>query len=117
MDIMTPSYLFSCISLLLMGYNTRYLSLSKLIRELFEEDKISRKEINYDLILLFRKRLKYIKKLQLFSIYALISSVVSTFLILLNLKGYKVSFATALVLFMISLYYSLKEIITSAKQY
>ena len=115
MDIMTPSYLFSAISMLLMGYNTRYLAILKIIRNTFE--KRNGKLEKYDNVILFRKRLKYIKKLQLFSIYSLISSVFSIFLILLDLKFQEETFALSLIFFMISLCYSILEILLSTKQF
>ena len=113
MDIMTPSYLFSAISLLLMGYNTRYIALTKLIRTRCKGDFLEEKE-KLDLKI-FRKRLEYIKKLQLFSIYSLFLSVISTFLILLNTILQKESFVLALLFFLISLYYSIRENFLSAK--
>lgn len=113
MDIMTPSYLFSAISLLLMGYNTRYLALAKLIREKCKK-KCSEKENKLNLII-FRKRLEYIKKLQMFSLYSLIFSVISTFLILLNFSFQREAFVLSLLLFLVSLYYSIKENFLSTK--
>lgn len=113
MDTMTPSYLFSAISLLLMGYNTRYLALTKLIRERCNR-KCSEKDNKLNLII-FRKRLEYIKKLQMFSIYSLIFSVISTFLILLNFSFQRETFTLSLLLFLISLYYSIKENFLSTK--
>lgn len=113
MDIIIPSYLFSAISLLLMGYNTRYLALSKLIRDFYKNNEITKKDIEN--IPLFRKRLGYIKKLQMFSLYSLIFSVLSTFLILLNCSFQRETFALALILFMLSLYYSLREVLLSTK--
>ena len=37
MDIMIPSYLFSAISMLLMGYNNRYLAIARIIRDFFKD--------------------------------------------------------------------------------
>jgi hypothetical protein len=113
MDIMTPSYLFSAISLLLMGYNTRYLALTKLIRERCKRE--CREEENKLNLIIFRKRLEYIKKLQLFSLYSLIFSVISTLLILLKFTFQREAFALSLLLFLVSLYYSIKENFLSTK--
>ena len=40
MDIMIPSYLFSAISMLLMGYNNRYLAIARIIRDFFKDKKV-----------------------------------------------------------------------------
>ncbi len=117
MDIMTPSYLFSAISMLLMGYNTRYLAITRIIRDFFNDKKVNLSKEDFENIELFRKRLGYIKKLQLFSLYSLLSATISIFLILIEYKFQRESFALALIFFMISLYYSLREIIISTKQF
>jgi len=111
MDIIIPSYLFSAISLLLMGYNTRYLILVKLIRDAC----INGYSEKIDKITIFRKRLEYIKKLQMYSLYSLISAVFSTILILLDLQWQREFFALALLFFMISLIFSIKEILLSTE--
>ena len=41
MDIMIPSYLFSAISMLLMGYNNRYLAIARIIRDFFKDKKVN----------------------------------------------------------------------------
>ncbi|MBP6409312.1 MAG: DUF2721 domain-containing protein [Fusobacteriaceae bacterium] len=117
MDIMIPSYLFSAISMLLMGYNNRYLAIARIIRDFFKDKKVNLGKEDFENIELFRKRLGYIKKLQMFSLYSLLSATISIFLILIEYRLQRESFALALIFFMISLYYSLREILISTKQF
>lgn len=116
MDITTPGYLFSAISMLLMGYNTRYLVISRIIRAFFKNPDIEAEKA-LENIKVFRKRLAYIKKLQMYSLYSLLCATLSIFLILMNLKFERESFALSLIFFMISLYYSLREILMSTRQF
>lgn len=109
MDIMVPSYLFSAISLLLMGYNSRYLTLSSLTRD------ACKKQMGLENLHTIRKRVGYIRKLQSYSIYSLLCAVLSILLILLKFPLEKEFFALALIFFMGSLYYSIRENILSTK--
>ena len=79
MDIMIPSYLFSAISMLLMGYNNRYLAIARIIRDFFKDKKVNLGKEDFENIELFRKSLGYIKKLQMFSLYSLLSATISIF--------------------------------------
>lgn len=61
MDIMTPSYLFSVISMFLMGYNTRYLAITKIVRNRFNGNNCNLESRELEILKTFRKRLDYIK--------------------------------------------------------
>ncbi len=118
MDITTPSLLFSAISMLLSAYNGRYLNLSRRIREfhVIQVERGRRGEKKEEQIKVFRYRLELIKKMQIYSVLSLLFSTASIMAMLIRKFGVaELLFAISLVLFLISLYFTLKDIISSTE--
>ena len=112
----TPGLLFSAISLLLLAYTNRFLTLAGLIRKLHDEYDETGDKKTRDQIENLRKRVILIKNMQLLGIGALFVSVlcmVSLF------AGYiiigKVLFGASLVMLLLSLGMSIIEIQISVK--
>lgn len=118
MDITTPSLPFSAISMLLSAYNGRYLTLSRRIREfhVIQVERGRRGEKKEEQIKIFRYRLELIKKMQIYSVLSLLFSTASIMAILIrrHVVGEGL-FAIGLILFLISLYFTLKDIIISTE--
>ena len=111
LSLTTPALLFPAISLLLLAYTNRFLTLASLIRDLH-----ARYTANPDQILLWQLRsLRYrvllIKQMQGFGVASLLLCVVSMFTLFVDwqLAG-KVVFGLALLLMVVSLALSLREI-------
>lgn len=111
LNLTTPALLFPAISLLLLAYTNRFLTLASLIRDLH-----ARYMVNPDQILLWqlhslRYRVLLIKHMQGFGVASLLLCVVSMFALFVEwqLAG-KVIFAAALLLMVVSLALSLREI-------
>jgi hypothetical protein len=113
-DLTTPALLFPAISLLLLAFTNRFLALANLIRGLKKQY-----EIDHDSHLLFqlknlRQRIVLIRNMQAFGILSLLLCVVCMFAIYMDaqLLG-KILFGSSLVLMMVSLLFSFREILIS----
>jgi hypothetical protein len=111
LSLTTPALLFPAISLLLLAYTNRFLTLANLIRDLH-----AKYTANPDQILLWqlrslRYRVQLIKHMQGFGVASLLLCVVSMFALFVDwqLAG-KVIFGVALLLMVVSLALSLREI-------
>jgi hypothetical protein len=111
LTLTTPALLFPAISLLLLAYTNRFLTLANLIRSL--QSKYSENEDDRILsqIKNLRKRVILIKQMQLFGIWSLLLCVVCMFVLFagLILVG-KWIFGISLILLIISLAQSIREI-------
>jgi len=116
LTLITPTFLFSAISLLLLAFTNRFLSYAQLVRTLkdkYVEDHsaLTRAQINN-----LRKRLNLTRNMQLLGVASLLLCVVTMFLIYIGFSVLSVYvFGVALVLLMISLVLSVLEIRISAK--
>jgi hypothetical protein len=110
-DVTTPALLFPAISLLLLAYTNRFLTLAQLIRELHARYKVEPDEIIYQQIGNLRYRVMLIKQMQAFGVASLLFCVVCMFFLFAGwmLAG-KIIFGISLVLMMISLILSLREV-------
>lgn len=116
LTLITPTFMFSAISLIFLAYTNRFLSYAALVRELKnkymeEPTAITRRQISN-----LRKRLKLIKRMQVFGIFSLLLCVATMFLIYINcpfIAAYV--FGVALVCLIVSMSYSIWEIMISAK--
>ena len=110
-SVTTPALLFPAISLLLLAYTNRFLTISNLIRTLYSKHKENPDSVLLSQIKNLRKRVYIIKYMQLFGISSLLLSVVCMFLLFSGwiFEG-KITLGISLVLLMISLIYSIKEI-------
>jgi hypothetical protein len=110
-DVTTPALLFPAISLLLLAYTNRFLTLAQLIRELHARYKVEPDEVIYQQIGNLRYRVMLIKQMQAFGVASLLFCVVCMFFLFAGwmLAG-KIIFGISLVLMMISLLLSLREV-------
>ena len=110
-NVTTPALLFPAISLLLLAYTNRFLTLANLIRELHARHKREPDELIPGQIANLRYRVNLIRDMQGFGVLSLLLCVVCMFVLFAGwtLAG-KVIFGISLVFMMISLGISLREI-------
>jgi len=115
-SLTTPALLFPAISLLLLAYTNRFLTIAGLIRNLHrkyleEPDTNIKAQISN-----LKKRVTLIKNMQLFGIVSLLLCVISMFAIYETWQTVgSIIFGISLVLLMISLILSIIEIQISVK--
>jgi hypothetical protein len=111
----TPALLFPAISLLLLAYTNRYMTLARLIRDLFSPHSEKTDEYVIGQIKNLRKRIYLIKRMQLFGVLSFFLCVATMLLLFLGLpKIGEITFITSLVCLLISLGISIREIGISA---
>lgn len=111
MTLTTPALLFPAISLLLLAYTNRFLTLAQLIRKLADEERNQHQEVNARQILLLRKRISLTKRMQLAGVFSFLLCTLSMFALFLSLDLLGlVLFGISLISLSISLIYSLWEI-------
>ena len=115
-SLTTPALLFPAISLLLLAYTNRFLTIAGLIRNLHSK-YIDKPDTNIKAqISNLKKRVTLIKNMQLFGIVSLLLCVVSMFAIYESWQTFgSIIFGISLVLLMISLLLSIMEIQISVK--
>jgi len=115
-DLTTPALLFPAISLLLLAYTNRFLTLATLIRALHTKYKEDPHEILLGQIRNLRKRVILIRNMQAFGVLSLLLCVVCMFLLFgdRQMAG-RITFGVSLVLLIISLALSVYEIQISVK--
>jgi len=111
LDLTTPALLFPAISLLLLAYTNRFLTIANLIRSLHRNYKSEPQSVVYGQIENLRKRIKLIKKMQIWGVSSLLLCVVCMFLLYIEayISG-SVVFGISLIMLMISLWQSILEI-------
>lgn len=115
--INTPALLFPAISLIMLAYTNRFLSLASLVRKLHDEyKKQNPSNVIHGQIKNLRFRLRLIKNMQFLGVMSFLFSIVSMYLIYINdMQWARIMFATAIILFGGSLVLSLLEIQKSTK--
>ena len=115
--INTPALLFPAISLIMLAYTNRFLSLASLVRKLHEEYKKEKTSpVLHGQIKNVRYRLKLIKNMQFLGVMSFVFGILSMYLIYINeMESARIAFAIAIVLFAASLILSLLEIQKSTK--
>lgn len=110
-SLTTPALLFPTVSLLLLAYTNRFLTLATIIRNLHNQYHKSQDESLLPQIENLRHRVYLIKNMQIFGVLSLLLCVVSMFALF---AGWSLTsqwmFAIALILMMISLMISLREL-------
>lgn len=110
-DITTPAMIFPAISLLMLAYTNRFVVLAQLIRDLDREYRQTHNRVHLEQISNLRKRMSYIKSMQVLGAVAFITAATS---MLLNMMGeYQASyivFALSLIPLIGSLIYLLLEL-------
>ena len=113
-NISTPALLFSAITLLLLAYTNRFLTVASLVRQFVSVYKEKPDENIYKQISNFRIRLTLMKYTQVFGVLSFLFCVISMFSIFLHkMAAAQIIFAISLILLMISLLCSLYEIFIS----
>ena len=110
-DVTTPALLFPAISLLLLAYTNRFLSLAALIRDLHSSYLKEPDEIIYRQIGNLRYRVMLIKQMQAFGVASLLFCVFCMFVLFAGwIQAGKIIFGISLGLMMISLWLSFREV-------
>jgi hypothetical protein len=111
LTLVTPTFLFSAVSLILLAYTNRFLAYTSLVRTLkdrYVEDKSSITKLQIDNL---RKRLHLTRFMQLFGVASLLLCVATMFLIYIGFQTVSVVvFGIALAFLIISLALSVWEI-------
>ena len=111
LTLTTPSILFSAISLIMLAYTNRFL-----IRNLKGEHENRPSAMTKLQLDNLRKRLYMARSMQIYGVISLLLCVVCTFFIYIGLQTLAVyTFGVALLLLVISLGISVKEILISVK--
>lgn len=116
LTLITPTFLFSAISLLLLAYTNRFLSYAQLVRLLKDKYMEDHSALTHAQIMNLRKRLYLTKNMQMLGVGSLLLCVATMFLIYIGCQIISVYvFGLALLLLIISLIISVLEIRISAK--
>lgn len=116
LTLITPTFLFSAISLILLAYTNRFLSYAQLVRSLKDKYMADRSAITKAQIVNLKKRLNLTRYMQLAGVVSLLLCVATMFLIFLGSQIISVYvFGLALVLLIGSLGLSVWEIQISVK--
>ncbi len=111
LSLTTPAVLFSAISLLLLAYTNRFLTIAQLVRTLHTKYKEKRSHIIFGQIKNLRKRITLIRNMQIFGIISLLLCVVCMFLLYVEWNAIaEIIFGAALLLLIASLALSAWEI-------
>jgi hypothetical protein len=107
----TPALLFPAISLLLLAYTNRFLTLANLIRELHARYKANPEEIILAQIKNLRYRIVLIRDMQIFGAVSFFLCVVTMLVLFIGQASLgKMLFGVSLVCLLVSLGYSLREL-------
>ena len=111
LTLTTPALLFPAISLLMLAYTNRFLTLANLIRELHRSYKQDPEEVIIAQISNLRYRVILIRNMQIFGVICFFGCVLSMLLLFFGeILAAKVFFALSLVTLLISLALSLREV-------
>jgi len=115
-NLTTPALLFPAISLLLLAYTNRFLTIATLIRSLHGKYKEAPDKLIWGQIKNLRLRVKLIRNMQALGVLSLLLCVVSMFMIFAgNLPFAEFIFGVSLILLIVSLAFSAWEIQISVK--
>lgn len=116
-SLTTPALLFSAISLIMLAYTNRFLTYASVVRNLYAAiQKNSDNKVLFAQIQNLRKRLFLTQAMQILGIASLLLCVLCMFLLYVNwIFAGEVIFGIALVLLILSLALSIREIQISVK--
>lgn len=107
----TPALLFPTVSLLLLAYTNRFLTLATIIRNLHDRYKNDDDDNLLGQIANLRHRVYLIRNMQIVGVLSLLFCVVSMFALFAGwVSGGQWSFAIALILMIVSMLISLREL-------
>jgi hypothetical protein len=116
LTLITPTFLFSAISLILLAFTNRFLSYAQLVRNLKDRYLQDHSALTHAQILNLRKRLNITINMQMFGVASLLLCVVTMLLIYIGLHTLSLFiFGLALSFLIISLCLSVWEIRISAQ--
>jgi hypothetical protein len=116
LTLTTPALLFSAISLLLLAYTNRFLAYASVVRGLHAKYKENPDALIVGQIQNLRKRLVLTRTMQLLGIGSLLLCVLCMFLVYIELQlSAEIIFGIALVMLIVSLSISVREIQISVK--
>lgn len=116
LTLITPTFLFSAISLILLAFTNRFLSYAQLVRTLKDRYMEDHSAITLAQIMNLRKRLHITKNMQVFGVASLLMCVVTMFLIYIGLQTFAgFVFGIAILFLIISLSLSVWEMQISSK--
>lgn len=111
MDITTPALLFPAVTLLMLAYTNRFNTLATIIRNLHGKYQADRNANLLAQIANLRYRVYLIRNMQILGVASLLLCVVSMFALFEGwLVGGQWSFAAALILMILSMLLSLREL-------
>jgi hypothetical protein len=107
----TPALLFPTVSLLMLAYTNRFLTLATIIRGLHDRYKNDQNDNLLGQIANLRYRVYLIRNMQIFGVLSLLFCVISMFALFAGwVTGGQWSFAIALILMIVSMLISLREL-------
>lgn len=116
LTLTTPALLFSAISLLLLAYTNRFLAYANVVRTLHAKHKENPDALIIGQIQNLRKRLVLTRTMQLLGIGSLLLCVLCMLLVYIDYKlAAEIIFGIALILLILSLALSMREIQISVK--
>ena len=116
LTLITPSVLFSAVSLILLAYTNRFLAYAQLVRTLKDRYEQDRSAVTQAQIENLRKRLNLSRLMQVFGTVSLFLCVVTMFVIYIGLSLTAIwVFGLALLALIVSLGLSIWEIIISSR--
>jgi len=111
LTLITPTFLFSAVSLILLAYTNRFLSYAQLVRTLKDRYMEDHSAVTRAQIMNLRKRLSLTRMMQWFGVASLLLCVATMFLIYVGFQTVSAYvFSVALFLLIISLFLSVWEI-------
>ena len=114
--MVTPTLLFSAVSLIMLAYTNRFLSYAQLVRNLKDKYVKDRSEVTAAQIANLRKRLNLTRSMQILGISSLFCCVVSMFFCFISLRITAIIiFGISLLLLISSLGLSIREVVISTR--
>jgi hypothetical protein len=113
-SLTTPALLFPAISLLMLAYTNRFLTIATIIRNLHDRYRNEATDNLRGQIVNLRYRIYLIRNMQIYGVLSLLFCVISMFALFAGwVAGGQWTFAIALILMMISMLISLRELMIS----
>jgi len=113
-NLTTPALLFPTVSLLMLAYTNRFLTLATIIRNLYDRYSTEQNQNLLGQIANLRYRVYLIRNMQIFGVCSLLMCVVSMFALFAGwIMAGQWSFAIALILMIVSMLISLRELTIS----
>ncbi len=107
----TPALLFPTVSLLMLAYTNRFLTIATIIRNLYDRYKDAQSANLLGQIANLRYRVYLIRNMQIFGVLSLLMCVISMFALFAGwVDAGKWTFGAALILMIVSMLISLREL-------